>query len=95
MSVFEDLRSHPSAVLSDEDLIKLAAEELPRWKAACDHPEGEVVLLNQRAFGKSASEMLLLGAPIKYAGIAGKDVTVGAATESPADAGGGLAGTAR
>jgi hypothetical protein len=87
MSAMEDLKSHPSAALSDEAVTKLVAEELPRWKAACDHPEGQVVILNQQAFGKSASDMLLLGLAIKYAGIAGKDVTVGAVEEKPLDPG--------
>jgi hypothetical protein len=87
MSALEDLKSHPSAILSDDAVTKRVAEELPRWKKACDHPEGQDVILNQRAFSKSASEMLLLGLAIKHAGIAGKDVAVGAAAETPLDPG--------
>lgn len=81
MLALDNLKTSPSSLLSDEELTILIAEELPRWKAACDHPEGECVILSQRAFSKSASEMLLLGAAIKYAGTAGKDVTVTAGSE--------------
>ena len=53
-----------------------AIEKLPRWKAVCDSPGANTVILDQLAFGKSENEMFLLGLAIKYAGIAGKDIMI-------------------
>ena len=51
-------------------------EQLPHRRAACDHAEGDTVILNQRAFGHSPGELFLLSVAIKYAEIAKKNVTI-------------------
>jgi hypothetical protein len=55
---------------------KIVDEYLPNWKRACDQSDVDVVLFSQSAFGNSSMEMLLLAVAIKYAGIAGKKVTI-------------------
>jgi hypothetical protein len=62
--------------ISDEAVIRIVSQELPRWKAACDNPAAEIVILNQRAFGNSEQELFLLSVAIRYAGIAKKHVTI-------------------
>lgn len=62
--------------LTDEAVIRIISQELPRWKAACDNPAAEIVILNQRAFGNSDHELFLLSIAVRYAGIAKKHVTI-------------------
>ena len=73
-SYLEDQLNQP--VISDEAVIKIVGEELPRWKAACDNRAADLVILNQLAFGKSSRELFLLGVAVKYAAIANKDIMI-------------------
>lgn len=61
---------------SEDDIGRVVEQELPDWKNACQTQDAETVILTQKAFGQSAKELLLLGAAIKYAGKAHKNVTV-------------------
>jgi hypothetical protein len=76
MSNSNDLASDEANALSDFEITTLVTEQLPHWKAACNHAGADTVLLNQMAFGRSEDELRLLGAAIKYAGIARKNVMI-------------------
>ena len=70
---------HKSAdEISDADIIRIVTDRLPHWKVACDNGKADMVILQQRAFGRSDDELLLLALAIKYAGIAKRDVMIGA-----------------
>jgi phage gpG-like protein len=86
MSNSNDFASNLAHALRDDEITSLVAEQLPHWKAACDHVGADSVFLNQRAFGRSEDELRLLGAAIKYAGIAKKNVTIGWDENLPVDA---------
>jgi hypothetical protein len=58
------------------EIVKIVDQQLPHWRAACDHAGADTVFLNQRAFGHSDDELFLLAVAIKYAGIAKKNVTI-------------------
>jgi hypothetical protein len=60
----------------DEAVIRVIIEHLPAWKAACDNSAADTVILQQRAFGNSKDELVLLALAIRYAGIAHKNVTI-------------------
>lgn len=62
--------------LSDQEIAELVAESIPHWKAACDNPDADTVVLQQLAFGCSPDELLLMSFAIKYAGIAKKNVMI-------------------
>jgi hypothetical protein len=62
--------------ISPFEILRIVDEQLPHWRAACDHAGADTVYLNQRAFGLSDKELLLLAVAIKYAGIAKKNVTI-------------------
>ena len=64
------------AALSDQEIATIVAEQLPEWKRACEDQDTDVVLLTQATFGRSAKEVFLLAAAIKYAGMKQKAVTV-------------------
>jgi hypothetical protein len=66
---------HQSEVI-DEEVVSIIGERLPRWKVACDKPGADIVIIQQEAFGRSQSEILLLHYAIRYAGIAGKTVMI-------------------
>jgi hypothetical protein len=57
-------------------VTKIVSQELPGWKKACDSTEADIVVLSQKAFGKSLDETFLLGCAIKYAAIAKKKVMI-------------------
>jgi len=65
-----------SSSFSHEEIAKILAEQMPGWKAACENPGAEVVLLTQAAFGYSLEEIVLLAVAVKYAGTFGKTVTI-------------------
>jgi len=67
-----------SAAIPNETVIRIVTQQLPGWKAACDNPDAETVILDQRAFGNSQAELFLLSLAIRYAGIAKKNVTIAA-----------------
>lgn len=62
--------------LSDEDIVFLVEQNIPRWKAACDHADTDMVIFHQMAFSTTPDDLFLVGIAIKYAGIAKKKVTV-------------------
>jgi hypothetical protein len=62
--------------ISESEIRRIVDQQLPHWRAACDHVGADTVYLNQRAFGLSDKELLLLAVAIKYAGIAKKNVTI-------------------
>jgi hypothetical protein len=62
--------------ISHAEIVRIVDQQLPHWRAACDHAGAGTVYLNQRAFGLSDKELLLLAIAIKYAGIAKKNVTI-------------------
>ena len=64
--------------LSDQEITDLVVERIPHWKAACDNPEADSVVLHQLAFGTSPNELFLMSVAIKYAGIARKSVMIAA-----------------
>jgi hypothetical protein len=68
--------SKDASEITDAQVIEIIHRQLPRWQAACDHAEADTVILDQRAFGQTHEEILLLGLAIRYAGIAGKDVMI-------------------
>jgi hypothetical protein len=63
-------------LFSDEAVIRIITEQLPAWKAACGNSTADTVLLQQRAFGNSKSELLLLALAVRYAGIVRKNITI-------------------
>lgn len=63
-------------VATQDDITRLVSTYLPQFKKLCDQGDADLVLLNQRSFGNSESALLLLAMAIKYAGIAGKTVTI-------------------
>jgi hypothetical protein len=65
-----------SQKISHSEIVRIVDHQLPHWRAACDHAGADTVYLNQRAFGLSDKELLLLAVAIKYAGIAKKNVTI-------------------
>ena len=73
-SYFEDQLNQPT--ISDEAVLRIVSEELPHWKAACDNPSADLVILHQRAFGRSSRELFLLAVAVKYAALAKKNVTM-------------------
>jgi len=62
--------------ISTRDVSRIVDEQMPHWRAACDHAGADTVFRNQRAFGFSDDELFLLAVAIKYAGIAKKNVTI-------------------
>jgi hypothetical protein len=62
--------------ITDEEVVSIIGERLPRWKVACDKPGADIVIIQQEAFGRSRTEILLLHCAIRYAGIAGKTVMI-------------------
>jgi hypothetical protein len=62
--------------ITDEEVVSIIGERLPRWKVACDKPGADIVIIQQEAFGRSQSERFLLHCAIRYAGIAGKTVMI-------------------
>lgn len=70
--------SHNKPEISSAEILRIVNEELPHWKAACGRADADVVILNQRAFGRSPHELFLLSIAIKYAEIIKKDVMIGA-----------------
>ena len=82
MLTLQDLFSEDlSRRLDNETLEQIISTRLPGWKRACEHAEGEMVILNQMAFGQSTEELLLLGIAAKYAGIRGRHVVVNPAPQ--------------
>ena len=69
-------RTNHQSEITDEEVASFIGERLPRWKAACDKPRADIVIIQQEAFGKSQSEIFLLHCAIRYAGIAGKTVMI-------------------
>jgi hypothetical protein len=78
----QEMLHHPTdrtsqlSAITDEEVASIIGERLPRWKVACDKPGADIVIIQQEAFGRSQSEILLLHCAIRYAGIAGKTVMV-------------------
>jgi len=64
------------AALFDPEIATIVAEQLPEWKRACEDRDSDAVLLTQAVFGRSAKEVFLLAAAIKYAGMKQKAVTL-------------------
>jgi hypothetical protein len=64
------------ADITDEEIVEIIGERLPRWKDACDKAGADIVVIQQEAFGRSQSEVLLLHCAIRYAGTAGKTVMI-------------------
>lgn len=71
-----DFSSFLSRRPTDEEIEAVIQERLPKWKVACDQPAASTVFLDQRAFGGSIDEMLLMAFAIKYARLARKNVTI-------------------
>jgi len=67
--------SHQSEI-TDEEVVSIIGERLPRWKVACDKPGADIVIIQQEALGRLQSEIFLLHCAIRYAGIAGKTVMI-------------------
>ena len=65
-----------SQPLTEEEIVRLVTEHIPRWREACDNPGADTVVLQQRAFGSSADELFLIALAIKYAGMKKKTVTI-------------------
>lgn len=65
-----------SGPLSDEEVVRIVSHRIPHWKAACDHAEADTVIFDQRAFGHSLDETLLMACAIRYARIANKMVMI-------------------
>jgi hypothetical protein len=61
---------------TNEETAQIVREHLPNWKLACDKSDADAVILHQTSFGRSRNEIVLMNAAIRYAGIAGKTVTV-------------------
>jgi hypothetical protein len=61
---------------TDEEVVSIVGERLPRWKVACDRPGADIVIIQQEAFGRLESEVFLLHCAIRYAGITGKTVMI-------------------
>lgn len=59
-------------------------KDLPEFKKACERDEGEAIVMHQVAFAADfqLSELFLLGAAIKYAGMHGKEVRIVGANSS-------------
>lgn len=70
--------SRDVAEFTDTQVIEIIQRRLPHWQAACDHAGADAVILQQRAFGNTHEEILLMGLAIRYAGIVGKDVMIAA-----------------
>ena len=62
--------------LTDAEIVRIVTESMPHWRAACDNPGADTVILQQGAFKNSPDELLLMGIAIKYAGIVKKNVTI-------------------
>ncbi len=71
--IFPFEKSQP---VTEEEIIKLGTENIPRWRAACDNSEADTLVLQQQAFGSSTEELFLIAIAIKYAGIAKKTVMI-------------------
>jgi len=65
-----------SPEITDEEIAQIVADRLPQWKAACDNPSGDIVIIQQEVFRRSVEDMLLLHAAIRYAGNACKTVMI-------------------
>jgi hypothetical protein len=70
-SVFNQAQS-----ISDEEVLRLVSENIPRWRKACDDSDADTVVLQQRAFGSSPNELFLMGIAIRYAGMMHKTVMI-------------------
>jgi hypothetical protein len=64
--------------MPDAEIERIISESLPHWRAACDNPAADMVILPRSAFKNSPEELLLMGLAIKYAGLASKNVTISA-----------------
>jgi hypothetical protein len=71
-----EARTSLQSEITDEEVVSIIGERLPRWKDACDRPGADIVIMQQEAFGRSQSEVLLLHCAIRYAGIVGKTVMI-------------------
>jgi hypothetical protein len=69
-------RTSIQSEITDKEVGSIIGKQLPRWKAACDEPGADIVIIQQEAFGRSQSEIFLLHCAIRYAGIAGKTVMI-------------------
>ena len=67
---------HLSEHFSDDDLRRLIAKQLPAWKRACSAPGATAIVLHESAFGRSHTELLLLGCAIKYAALSKKTIHI-------------------
>jgi hypothetical protein len=70
--------SQPSftAEMPDTEIAPIISETLPQFRAACDNPNADMVILHRSAFKNSTEDLLLMGMAIKYAGLVRKNVTI-------------------
>lgn len=79
-SAYNDVTMKDNAQQTRDDrkafIRALVEKDLPEFKKACERDEGEAIVMHQDAFAADfqLSELFLLGAAIKYAGMHGREV---------------------